>query len=203
MKERASTGRIVLVVLAMLLGVSAGIGTLLGAATLSSRPPVFLLAGLAGFCAVYLLGLLFATHKVGKDRRRRVRQVSFFAGTALVLGLFVLTALLPMGDPRLPPAPVEGQRFWELPTESRIAYVHVPAQGDARGTPVIFLHGGPGTPDMKGDSEYFGRLARSGFDVYVYDEVGTGRSSRLEDPRRYTLTRDIADLEAVREKIGT
>ena len=65
MKERASTGRIVLVVLAMLLGVSAGLGTLLGAATLSSRPPVFLLAGLAGFCAVYLLGLLFATHKVG------------------------------------------------------------------------------------------------------------------------------------------
>jgi proline iminopeptidase len=55
---------------------------------------------------------------------------------------------------------------------------------------------------MKGDSEYFGRLARSGFDVYVYDEVGTGRSSRLEDPRRYTLTRDVADLEAVREKIG-
>ena len=202
MKERASTGRIVLVVLAMLLGVSAGLGTLLGAATLSSRPPVFLLAGLAGFCAVYLLGLLFATHKVGQDRRRRVRQVSFFAGTALVVGLSVLTALLPMGDPRLPPAPVEGQQFWELPTESRIAYVHVPAQGDARGTPVIFLHGGPGTPDMKGDSEYFGRLAGSGFDVYVYDEVGTGRSSRLEDPRRYTLTRDVADLEAVREKIG-
>jgi proline iminopeptidase len=62
------------------------------------------------------------------------------------------------------------------------------------------LHGGPGTPDTKGDSEYFGRLAGSGFDVY--DEVGTGRSSRLEDPGRYTLARDVADLEAVREKIG-
>lgn len=34
-------------------------------------------------------------------------------------------------------------------------------------------------PDLRGDSEYFGRLARDGFDVYVYDEVGTGRSSRL------------------------
>jgi len=78
----------------------------------------------------------------------------------------------------------------------------VPAEGDVRGTPVIFLHGGPGTPDMKGDSEYFGRLARNGFAVYVYDEVGTGRSSRLEDPRRYTLARDVADLEAVREKLG-
>jgi proline iminopeptidase len=202
MKKRASTGRIALVVLAVLLGVVAGVGALLGAAALTSRPPLFLLAGLAGFCAVYLLGLLLATHKVGLDRRRRVREVSFFVGAALVVGLFVLTALLPMGDPRLPPAPVEGQRFWGLPTGSGIAYVRVPAEGEARGTPVIFLHGGPGTPDMKGDAEYFGRLAGSGFDVYVYDEVGTGRSSRLEDPRRYTLARDVADLEAVREKIG-
>jgi drug/metabolite transporter (DMT)-like permease len=104
MKERASTGRIVLVVLAVLLGVSAGLGTLLGAAALTNRPPLFLLAGLAGFCAFYLLVLLFATHKVGQDRRRRVREVSFFAGTGLVVGLFVLTALLPMDDPQLPPA---------------------------------------------------------------------------------------------------
>jgi proline iminopeptidase len=138
MKERASTGRIVLVVLAVLLGVSAGLGTLLGAAALTNRPPLFLLAGLAGFCAFYLLVLLFATHKVGQDRRRRVREVSFFAGTGLVVGLFVLTALLPMDDPQLPPAPVEGQRFWELPTNSRIAYVSVPAEGDALGTPGSF-----------------------------------------------------------------
>jgi proline iminopeptidase len=55
---------------------------------------------------------------------------------------------------------------------------------------------------MKGDSKYFGRLAKSGSDIYVYDEVGTGLSSRLEDPSRYTLTRDVADLDAVREKIG-
>jgi pimeloyl-ACP methyl ester carboxylesterase len=76
MKERASTGRIVLVVLAVLLGVSAGLGTLLGAAALTNRPPLFLLAGLAGFCAFYLLVLLFATHKVGQNRRRRVRELS-------------------------------------------------------------------------------------------------------------------------------
>ena len=135
MKERASTGRIVLILLAVLLGVAAGLGTLLGVAALTSRPPLFLLAGLAGSCAFYLLGLSFATRKVGRDRRRRVREVSFFAGTALVVGLFVLTALLPMDDPRLPPAPVEGQRYWELPTNSRIAYVRVPAEGEVRGRP--------------------------------------------------------------------
>jgi proline iminopeptidase len=32
--------------------------------------------------------------------------------------------------------------------------------------------------------------------------VGTGRSARLDDPREYTLARDVADLEAIRERLG-
>jgi proline iminopeptidase len=55
---------------------------------------------------------------------------------------------------------------------------------------------------MAGDAAYFGRLAGDGHDVYVYDKVGTGRSSRLADPRAYALDRDVADLEAVRERLG-
>jgi proline iminopeptidase len=194
--------RVVLVLLAALFGAAAGTGALLGAAMVTDRPPLFLLAGLAAFCAAYLLGLMLATRRVGPDRRRRVRVVWFCAGTALVAGAFAWTTLLPMGDPRLPSAPVEGQRFWELSTGSRISYVRVSAEGDAREVPVIFLHGGPGVPDMEGDSQYFGRLARDSLDVYVYDMVGRGRSQRLADPRGYTLRRDVADLEAIREKIG-
>jgi proline iminopeptidase len=195
------TGPVVFVVLAALLGVAAGLGALLGAAKVTDRPPLFLLAGLLAFCVAYLLGLL-ASRGVSSLRKRRVRVALFCTGTALIVGLFAWTALLPTGDPRLAPAPVEGQRFWELPTGSRIAYVRVPAVGDARETPIVFLHGGPGVQDMRGDSEYFGRLARDGFDVYVYDMVGRGRSRRLEEPRGYTLKRDVADLEAIREKIG-
>jgi len=41
MKEPASTGRMVLVVLAVLLGVSAGLGALLSVAALTSRPPPY------------------------------------------------------------------------------------------------------------------------------------------------------------------
>ena len=196
------TRRVVFVVLAALLATAAGIGALIGAAATTDRPPIFLLAGLLAFCATYSLGLLLATRGIAPTQRRRARAVLFCAVTAAVAGAFAWTALLPMNDPRLPPAPVEGQRFWDLPTGSRIAYVRVAAEGNARETPVFFLHGGPGVPDMRGDSEYFGRLAKDGFDVYVYDEVGTGRSSRLEDPRGYTLGQDVADLEAIREEIG-
>jgi proline iminopeptidase len=195
-------GRVILALLAALLGVVAGLGALIGAATITDWPPLFLLAGFLAFCVTYFVGLLLATRGLSTSRKRRARVVSFCVGTALIVGAFAWTALLPMDDPRLPPAAVKGQRFWKLPTGSRIAYVLMAAEGDARETPVIFLHGGPGVPDMKGDSEYFGRLARDGFDVYVYDQVGTGRSSRLEDPRGYTLGRDLADLEAIRERIG-
>ncbi len=201
MSALAATGRVVLALLAALLGVAASTGVLLGAATVTAQPPLFLLAGLLAFCATSLLILLLATRKVGSDRRR-VRAVLFCAGTAVFVVAFAWTALLPMGDPQLPPASVEGQRVWELSTGSRIAHVRVSAAGDAREAPVIFLHGGPGTPDMEGDAEYFGGLARDGFDVYVYDMVGRGRSHRLADPRGYTLERDAADLEAIREEIG-
>ena len=110
-------------------------------------------------------------------------MISFCIGATLVVGTFVLTALIPMDDPRIPSAAVEDQQFWELPTGSRISYVHLSTEDNGRKPPVIFLHGGPGVPDMKGDSKYFGQLTQSGFDVYVYDEVGSGRSSRLVDPR--------------------
>ena len=195
------TGRVILAMLAALLGVVAGLGALIGTATITERSPLFLLAGLLAFCVVYSLGLLLTTRGVSSLRKRRVRVALFCTGTALIVGVFTWTALLPMGDPHLPPSPVEGQRFWELPTGSRIAYVRVPAEGRAREAPIIFLHGGPGVPDMEGDARYFGRLARDGFDVYVYDQVGRGRSSRLDDPRGYTLKRDVSDLEEIRAKI--
>jgi drug/metabolite transporter (DMT)-like permease len=106
------TRRIILVALAALLGIAAGLGALIGAAAKTDRPPLFLLAGLLACCATYFFGLLLATRGTSSLRRRRVRVVLFCAGTAVFVGLFALTALLPMGDPQLPPTPVEGQRFW-------------------------------------------------------------------------------------------
>ncbi|GFJ96080.1 alpha/beta hydrolase [Phytohabitans rumicis] len=98
------------------------------------------------------------------------------------------------------PAP-PGTRYWDLPTGSRLAYTKAPARGTPRPTPVIFLHGGPGTPGDGIDAT--GRaLAADGFDVYEYDQLGAGRSTRLADVTGYTVARHVADLEAVRQAIG-
>ena len=43
------TGRVILAFLAALLGVVAGLSALIGAATITERPPLFLLAGLLAF----------------------------------------------------------------------------------------------------------------------------------------------------------
>jgi proline iminopeptidase len=181
----------------------AGLVALFGVAALSARPAVFLAAGLVVFLAALAGGVAWWTRRLPERRRRRARVAGFAAGALVGVGVFVVTALLPLGDPRLAPSPVAGQRFWKLETGSRIAWVRVPARGPGRRpTPVVFLHGGPGIADMAGDAAYFGQLAGDGYDVWVYDQVGTGRSGRLADPGQYTIAREVADLEAIRRRIG-
>ena len=180
----------------------AGLLALAGAATLTARPGWFLAAGLGVFLAAVAAGVALASRRLPDQRRRRARMTGFAAAALAGVAVFVVTVLLPVRDPRLPPAPVAGQRQWALPTGSRIAYVRMPAAGRPRPTPVVFLHGGPGIADMAGDAAYFGQLTADGYDVWVYDQVGTGRSARLADPRRYTIAREVADLEAIRGRIG-
>jgi proline iminopeptidase len=196
-----SVGRWVLVLLAVVVGALAGLAALLGTAIAAPAPPVFLGAGLVAFIAVTAGGVSLATRGLGRQRRRAVRAGVTAASTLLVLAGLVF-ALLPLHDPAIPPAPVPGQQYWELPTGSRIAYVKIPAVGPRRPDPIVFLHGGPGVADMAGDVAYFGQLARDGYDVWVYDQLGVGRSARLHDPTGYSVGRDAADLEAIRQRIG-
>jgi proline iminopeptidase len=79
--------------------------------------------------------------------------------------------------------------------------VKVPAAGTPRPAPIVYLHGGPGVSELPEATAAFGRLAADGYDVYIYDQLGTGRSNRLVDPTGYALARNVADLEAARERI--
>jgi proline iminopeptidase len=101
-----------------------------------------------------------------------------------------------------PPArPVPGQHTWQLATGSHIAYLHFAAPEPRKGAPIVFLHGGPAVSELPDVAPIFRRLAATGHDVYLYDQLGAGRSARLPDPRGYTLQRAIADLEAIRVRL--
>lgn len=98
-------------------------------------------------------------------------------------------------------APVQ---YWDLSTGSHIAYIRYAAVKKAP-VPVIFIHGGPGAYEVTASRrgiEWFTRLNNLGFDVWYYDQIGSGLSARLSDPRQYTVKRHVADLDAIRRAIG-
>ncbi|MEV7975772.1 alpha/beta fold hydrolase [Streptomyces sp. NPDC086519] len=192
----------VLLLLALLLTPAVAAAGFLAAAFVTASVPVLVVVGLV--CGALAGGLLgrAAFALVGLGRRPALRASAFFTVglTAAVAVLAAVTVLRPMPTTTAAPAP-PGVRFWDLPTGSRIAYVHAPAAGKARPTPVIFLHGGPGTP-AEGVPTGGRELAADGFDVYSYDQLGAGRSTRLRDITGYTVARQVADLEAIRRTLG-
>jgi len=98
-------------------------------------------------------------------------------------------------------------RYWDLPTGSHIAYEHVPADDLTASTPLIFVHGGPGACQVgvfgkEAPVAWYYGLAEHQFDIYIYDQVGSGLSARLADPRQYSVARHVADLECIRVLAG-
>jgi hypothetical protein len=90
------------------------------------------------------------THMAGTPAQDRHALTPLRAAAGLLAAVTIAAIFLPMPDPRLPPAPVDGQAFWELPTGSRIAYVHLPPnKATTPSGPLVFLHGGPGVADMR------------------------------------------------------
>ncbi len=170
--------------------------TLLGTAFLTDDASLLIGAALVVLCLANFIGQYFLL-----GRRFIKRTIAVQGVSALVLlSVFYIVVLMPTAGERLPD--LAGVQYWDLATGSRIAYIRVEPEKPTHAEPIVFLHGGPGIADLEGDVAYFGNLRDEGYAVYVYDQVGTGRSSRLQDPRGYTMERNLADLEAIREQIG-
>lgn len=127
-----------------------------------------------------------------------------FTGSVLVLTTYLawMYVFRPTSlTPDLPQAGPDTQ-YWTLSTGSRLAYTHLPANGASREFPIVYLHGGPGIPMRAASLNYYRQLTEDGYDVYLYDQVGVGLSDRTASIAEYTLERNVADLEAIRQEIG-
>lgn len=93
-------------------------------------------------------------------------------------------------------------KYWNLSTGSKIAYTLIPAKDSAKPFPVIYLHGGPGGFITDRNIEDLNKLSNDGYNVYLYDQIGSGFSERLDNIREYTAARHTADLEAIINEIG-
>jgi proline iminopeptidase len=168
-----------------------GFAAVVGTGRVVARPWVFLAVGGVVFV---LVGAVSA--RVLPPARRR-------GGLVVVLVLAVLgTGALLVHAPGTAPGVRPGTRWAAESGGARLAYRELPGAGHRHRTPVIFLHGGPGVADMAGDTAYLRRLAAVGWDTYIYDQLGAGRSSRLADPTGYTLARAVADLDLIRRATG-
>lgn len=96
-----------------------------------------------------------------------------------------------------------GSHYWALSTGSRIGYTLIPARNNRKPTPIIYLHGGPGGHIRDSHVAMLAPFADAGYDIYLYDQVGSGRSSRLEDISEYTVERHRRDLEEIVRKTGS
>ncbi|MEV6932729.1 alpha/beta fold hydrolase [Dactylosporangium sp. NPDC051485] len=190
----------VLLPVAVVCAVAAGAAGFFATAAATAWIPLLCAAGLVALSAVAYL-LAWPAFALLAVRRRRRAATTFAAGVAVVVGGLAAVTVFRPGPHPAAPAPPAGVRFWDLPTGSRIAYAHAAATGTPRPAPVIFLHGGPGTPG-DGMPRAGTTLAADGFEVYAYDQLGAGRSTRLGDVTGYTVARQVADLEAIRVTIG-
>lgn len=71
--------------------------------------------------------------------------------------------------------------------------------GNARGVPVVFLHGGPGAGANATHRRFFDPAF---YRIIIFDQRGSGRSQPLGETRDNTTPHLIADMELLRAHLG-
>jgi len=132
---------------------------------------------------------------------RKLFKIVSYALLLLALA-YSIYVLIP-SDYGLSPLPkTKHTGYWNLPTGSKIAYTHVPARGPKKPHPIIFLQGGPGGFISERTIKTLSPLSEEGYDIYFYDQIGSGQSDRLEDITEYSADRHQRDLEEIIRRIG-
>ncbi len=94
-------------------------------------------------------------------------------------------------------------KYWNLSTGSKIGYTFIAGMGTKKNYPMIYLHGGPGGFVSDRDIRVLSALAEDGYDIYLYDQIGSGQSARLENINDYTVGRHLKDLNEIVSKVST
>ena len=66
---------------------------------------------------------------------------------------------------------------------------------------IALIDGGPGAYVREEEVTFFKALSGRGFDIVAYDQAGGGASEKL-GVGSYTVARAVADLEAIRVRLG-
>jgi proline iminopeptidase len=133
------------------------------------------------------------------------KNIFLFIKYALLLCLvaFMLAVFIPRSYEVPQMHNRKGTQYWELQTGSKIAYTLVSAKGIKNPFPIIYLQGGPGGFISDRNIKMLSPLSEDGFDIFLYDQIGSGHSERLSNINEYTAERHKKDLEELLKKIGS
>ncbi|WP_333621103.1 alpha/beta hydrolase [Sphingobacterium multivorum] len=158
-----------------------------------------LLAGALSILAT--LVLVFLIYKKTKRFKTRLIFVSSLI-PGVIFVIFVVYTLIPVASSgnisKIAEVKRVEVRYWNLKTGSKIAYFKLSANPRVikKTAPIIFLHGGPGAYVRQIDINFFKLFTEEGYDVYLYDQAGSGRSS-LIPKKEYSDERNIMDFDAI------
>ncbi len=95
-------------------------------------------------------------------------------------------------------SPIEPYRTLRLPV-SDLHEVYVEESGNPDGTPVVFVHGGPGGGTAPDHRRFFDPAA---YRIVLFDQRGSGRSTPHASLIDNTTWHLVADMERIREHLG-
>ncbi len=118
--------------------------------------------------------------------------------TLRIIGIVVLVlliwSLIPIKQTISPIKPRPDTQYWVLREGYKIAYTKIEGDSANRYPTVIFLHGGPGGYIHSAIIRQMKEVAQQGYDIYLYDQIGSGLSDRLPKPKDYSFERHLKDL---------
>ena len=170
------------------------VALVLAAGAVVATPAAAIAVGLAASVALVLPFTLLRVRK-----RRDIRHRVMLAGVSVAVSS-ALTLLVVL--PSTPAPVVVPAGALRLEDGTFLAMRTVGADAASGAVPIVAVHGGPGVPWTEREQEVLERLAADR-DLVLYDQIGTGASARLDDPRGYTYGRAVSDLEAVIDATST
>jgi len=166
-------------------------------------PRLWVLAA-AGIVAAAIVGAMVARITAGWAGVARTRA-SVVVAVLAAMPLLVLMAVIGLTPKRTPfvsqgdlRGPHEQVR---VDTGSSLAVWRVAPAQRRHATPVVFLHGGPGSYVRQRDIEVGAQLREAGYETVYFDQAGSGASADLPI-LTYSISRSVADLDGLRKHLG-
>jgi len=120
-----------------------------------------------------------------------------FSSVGIVLLILLIWSLIPIKQTITPLKPRSDTKYWNMKSDYKIAYTKIIGDSLQAHPPIIFLHGGPGGYIHSTTIELMNEISKNGYDVYLYDQIGSGLSDRMTKPKGYSFEKHLNDLKEI------